>query len=105
MIGYPPAMKDEAPKSAYELAMERLRQKDKDAGVVERSVTDEQKAAIAELRRVYEAKQAEREILHQASLRKAADPESFAALEEDYRKERERVAAERDRKIEEIRGR
>ena len=104
-MGYPPAMKEEAPKSAYELAMERLRQKDKDAGVVERSVTAEQKAAIAELRRVYEAKQAEREILHQASLRKAGDAESFAALEAEYRKERERVLAERDRKIEEIRNR
>ncbi len=104
-MSYPPAMKQEAPKSAYELAMARLRQKDKDAGVVERSVTDEQKAAIAELRRVYEAKQAEREILHQASLRKAGDPDSFAALEENYRKERERAFAERDRKIEEIRKR
>jgi hypothetical protein len=98
-------MKEEAPKSAYELAMERLRKKDRDAGVVQRSVTGEQKAAIAELRRVYEAKQAEREILHQASLRNAADQETFTALEEDYRRERERVAAERDRKIEEIRKR
>jgi len=103
-MGYPPAMKEEAPKSAYELAMQRLRKKDRDAGVVERSVTKEQKAAIAELRRVYEAKQAEREILHQASLRKAADPEAFAALEETYRRERERVSAERDLKIEEIRN-
>ncbi len=97
-------MKEAAPKSSYELAMERLRQKDRESGAVERSATDEQKTAIAELRRVYAAKQAEREILHQASLRKAADPESLAALEEDYRRERERVSAERDRKIEEIRN-
>ena len=90
---------DEAPKSAYELAMERLRKQDRDAGIEERAVTDEQKAAIAEVRRVYEAKLAEREILHRANLRKAADPAAFEVLEEEYRRDRERLASERDRKI------
>jgi hypothetical protein len=94
---------EEAPKSAYELAMERLRKQDKDAGVHERAVSAEQKAAIAELRRVYEAKLAEREILHKAALRKAQDAEAFGKLEEEYHKDRERIAAERERKIEEIR--
>ena len=37
---------DEAPKSAYEIAMERLRKKDKDAGVAEREVTEAQKAEL-----------------------------------------------------------
>ena len=60
-------MTDSGPKSAYELAMERLRQKDKEGGIVERSLTAEQKTAIAEARRVYEAKVAEREILHRAA--------------------------------------
>jgi hypothetical protein len=91
--------KDEAPKSAYELAMERLRKQDREAGIEERAVTDEQKAAIAEVRRVYEAKLAEREILHRANLRKAADPAAFEVLEEEYRRDRERIASERDRKI------
>ena len=36
-------MSDGAPKSAFELAMERLRKKDADEGVVEKSLTDEQK--------------------------------------------------------------
>jgi len=94
---------NEAPKSAYELAMERLRQKDKDAGIEERTVTDEQKAAIAELRRVYEARLAEREILHRSNLQKAQDPEAFATLEDEYRRDRERLASERDRKIEQAR--
>ena len=40
-------MADEGPKSAYELAMERLRQKDKEASIDERPLTNEQKAAIA----------------------------------------------------------
>ena len=48
-------MPSDGPKSAYELAMERLRQKDREAGVEERPLTDQQKAAIAEARQVYQA--------------------------------------------------
>jgi len=96
-------MTDEAPKSAYELAMERLRKQDREAGVEERAVTPEQKGAIADVRRVYEAKLAERQILHKSSLRKTADPEEREKLEEEYRRDRERLSSERDRKIEEIR--
>src|SRR5262245_5141869 len=94
---------DDAPKSAYELAMARLRQKDKDEGKEERPVTDEQKARIAEIRKVAEAKLAEREILHQATLRRTEDPEAYAKLEEEYRRDRERIASERDTKIEKVR--
>lgn len=98
-------MPDEAPKSSYELAMERLRKKDKDAGIEERAVTGQQKEEIAEIRRVYEARLAEREILYQAAVRKAHDADSLAVLEEEYRKDRERVGHERDKKIEEARNR
>jgi hypothetical protein len=94
---------DEAPKSAYEIAMARLRKKDKDEGVLEQKVTDEQKAAIGELRRVYEAKLAEREILHRSKLQRALDPAAFEILEEEYRRDRERLTSERDRKIEQAR--
>jgi hypothetical protein len=97
-------MSDEAPKSAYELAMERLRKKDRDEGVLERAVTDEQKAKIAEIRQFYEAKLAEREILHRSSLRGAQDPEAVAQLEQDYHRDRERLASERDNKIEKVRA-
>lgn len=96
-------MPDEAPKSAFEVAMERLRLKDKEAGLEERTVSAEQRAAIAEQRRVFEAKLAEREILHQAALRRTDDPEARATLEEEYRRERERISSERDRKVEQIR--
>jgi hypothetical protein len=98
-------MSDEPPKSAYELAMERLRRKDAAEGVEDRPVTDEQKEAIAEARKVCEAKLAEREILHQAAVRKAVDPETRAALDEEYRRDRERIVYDRDRKIEEVRTR
>jgi hypothetical protein len=94
---------DEAPKSAFELAMERLRRKDREAGIEERSLTQEQRTAIADVRRVYDAKLAEREILYDADRRKAADPEALAKLEEDYRRDRERISSDRDHKIEEIR--
>ena len=96
-------MTDSGPKSAYELAMERLRQKDKEGGVVERPLSDAQKASIAEARRVYEAKMAEREILHRDALRKARTPEEFAKLGEELAQDRDRFARDRDRKIAAIR--
>ena len=95
---------DEAPKTAYELILERLKQKDRADGVTERAITGEQKEKIAELRRVYEAKLAEREILHQSERRKATDHEALEQLEQDFRRDRERIASERERKIDEVRG-
>jgi hypothetical protein len=96
-------MSDDAPKSALELAMERLRRKDQEEGAVERPLSDEQRAAIAELRRIAEAKLAEREILHRSALARVGDPEAYAALEEEYRRDRERIVADRDAKIEDVR--
>jgi hypothetical protein len=95
---------DEAPKSSYELAMERLRKKDKEQGVEERALTDEQKAAIADVRRTYDARLAEREILHRDDRRKARDAEALQQLDEEYRRDRERLTGERDRKIATARG-
>jgi hypothetical protein len=95
---------DEAPKTAYELILERLKQKDRADGVAERVLTDEQRQKIAELRKLYEAKLAEREILYQSARRKASDPEALEQLEQEYRRDRERIAGERDRKIDALRG-
>ena len=99
-------MASDGPKSAYELAMERLRQKDREAGVEERPLTEQQKTAIAEARQVYQARMAEREILHKSTLRRAegAEPEALEALEAEYRRDRERLLSERDRKIDEARA-
>lgn len=97
-------MSDDKPvKSAYELAMERLRKKDADAGIESRPVTDAQKTAIAEVRNFYEAKLAEQDVLHHSSLRNTVDPEARAVLEAQYRRDRERLSSERDSKIEKIR--
>ena len=97
---------DEAPKSAYEIILERLKRQDREAGVEGKPLRDEQRERIAELRKVYEARLAEREILHQSSLRKAAqaqDAEACERLEQEYRRDRERIGSERDRKLEEAR--
>ena len=97
-------MSDDKPmKSSYELAMERLRKKDAEAGIETKPVTDAQKAAIAEIRNFYEAKMAEQEVLHQSAVLTTLDPEARAALDAQYRRDRERYASERDAKIEKIR--
>ncbi len=94
---------DKGLKSAFELAMERLRKNDEEAGVERRPVTDAQKAAIAEIRNFYEAKIAELEVLHQGRLRALADPAERPAREAEYRRDRERLSTERDAKIEKVR--
>jgi hypothetical protein len=95
---------DTAPKSAYELAMERLRKKDADAGITRQPVTEAQKAAVAEIRSFFESKLAELEVLHQGELRRLFDPEQRATLEEQYRRDRDRLVSERDTKIEKARS-
>lgn len=95
---------DGAPKSAYELAMERLKKKDEEAGIEHKPLTDEQKAAIAEIRNFYQAKLAEIELLHQSKLVATVDPAERAQLEQDYRMDRDRLTSERDRKIERARA-
>ena len=95
---------DTAPKTAYELAMERLRKKDADAGITRQPVTEAQKAAVAEVRNFYESKLAELEVLHQGQLRRLLDPEQRAVLEAHYQRDRERLVAERDAKIEKLRS-
>jgi hypothetical protein len=95
---------DDAPKSAYEIAMARLKQKDRDEGIEERPITDEQRNEIAEARNQYEARVAEREILHQAALRKTEDPAERETLDQQYRRDRERFASDRDSKLRKIRG-
>jgi hypothetical protein len=96
---------DEAPKSAIELAMARLQKKDKEEGVVDRPLTDAQRTAIAEARKVGEAGLAEREIMHRSQLQRAGgDPAAVEKIEEEYRRDRERIVYDRDTKIEKIRS-
>ncbi len=94
----------DAPKTAYELAMERLRRKDAAEGVEERAVSDEQKAAIAEARTVHTSRLAEIEILYKAKRMAAFEPEALARLEEEHRRDISRLQTDLDRKLARIRG-
>jgi hypothetical protein len=96
---------DGAPKSAVELAMERLRKKDVEQGVTARSMTDEQKRAIAEVRSLYDSKIAEQDILQQSAMnsRLGADPTELDEVGRVFRRERERLTSERDARVEKIR--
>ena len=93
----------DAPKSAYELAMERLRKKDAETGAVEQKLTDEQKAAIAEARSIYEARVAERQILHRQKQLMTFDPAEVEKMDDEYRRDMNRFASDRDAKIRRIR--
>jgi hypothetical protein len=97
-------MTDDKPlKSAYDLAMERFRKSDAESGVERRPLTETQKAAIAEIRNFYDAKLAEQEVLYQSRLRDRLTFEQRAALDQEYRRDRERLSGERDAKIEKAR--
>lgn len=92
------------PKSAVELAMERLRQQDSESGVVGRAPTEEQKTAIAEARNLHASKVAELEILHRSKLASVFDPAERAQAEEAYRRDLARLNDDLERKIGKIRG-
>jgi hypothetical protein len=97
-------MADDRPlKSSFELAMERLQQNDAEAGIERKPLSEAQKAAIGEARNFYDAKIAEQEVLHQSRLRRTPDPAERATLDDQYRRDRERLSSERDAKIEKIR--
>lgn len=96
-------MPEEEPKSAFELAMERLRKKDAEEGVVQQKLTEAQKAAIAEARSIYEARVAERQILHRQKVLTTYDPAEREVIDEQYRRDLDRFANDRDAKIRAIR--
>ena len=96
-------MTDEAPKTALEIAMARLKKQDADAGVVEQKLTDAQKAAIAEARSLHEARVAELQILHRGRQLSAVEPQDIEKVEQEYRRDLERLASDRDSKIKKIR--
>ncbi len=93
----------DAPKSAVELVMERLKQQDVGTDVETTTLTDEQKEAIAAARRDYEAKVAEAEILFSSKLAAAFEPEVRQELEANHRRDLGQSASTRDRKIAAIR--
>ncbi len=94
---------DDAPKSAYEVAMARLKQRDADAGTAETPLTEAQRAEIAEVRQVYAARRAQAEIMLTASRSAAQDVETLSRLNDEFRRDTDRLARERDEKVAAIR--
>jgi hypothetical protein len=87
-------------KSALDLAMERLAQRD---GAPAR-LTDAQKAALAEVDRKTKAKLAEREILGSDRLARAGDdPEKIEPIKAEQRAEIEKIKARAEEEKESIR--
>lgn len=95
-------MPDKLPKSAVELAMEKLAKQDADAGIESRSLTIAQKEAVSEIRRDYEAQMAECRILYDSKLPTVDDPDARSELEANYRREISWLVSDRDRKIDTI---
>ena len=93
----------DAPKSALELAMERLKKKDADAGIEQTALTDEQRAAIGEARGVYEARVAERRIMHQSQTAGIFDPQELELHREHLLRDLSQFETDRDAKIRKIR--
>jgi len=83
--------------------MERLRKKDAEAGTAQQTLTDAQRAAIAEVRTVYEAQAAERRIMHQSEIAGVFDPAQLEERDALMRRDLDRFERERDEKIKRIR--
>jgi hypothetical protein len=92
-------------KSAYELAMDRLRAEDRDRGVEpDRPLTAAQKKRITELRQEAKAKLAELEILHHKQRSAEAEPEKLAEMDEHYKIDRRRVESHCESAIARVKG-
>jgi hypothetical protein len=90
-------------KSAYELALERMEKQ----GIErprEETFSDEAREQIAEARRKAEASLAELEILHKDRLKTIYDPAKRQEEEEEYLRDRRRIEEQKERKIEDLRG-
>jgi len=93
----------DAPKSALDLVMERLRRKDAESGTEPTPLTDAQRTAIAEVRSIYESQAAERRIMHQSAVAGIFEPDQLAERDAEMRRDLERYERERDEKIKRIR--
>jgi hypothetical protein len=94
----------DAPKSSLELALERLKKKDAEAGIEQKTLTDEQRTAIAEARSVYEARVAERRIMYQSQTSGIFDPEQLAVKQDELRRDLAQFESDREAKVRKIRG-
>ena len=93
---------EDRPLSAVEIAMARMKARDREHGEEVVVLTDEQKAQIADARSMHASKVAQLEILH-ASKGAVLDPDERGRLEAEYRDELRRLGEDLERRIDKIR--
>lgn len=96
-------MSNDELKSAYERALEKLKEKGIDETI--EKLSSEQKTEIAQIRSLYKSKIAELEIGKQGDSAKAQDLEQLEKIQERFVSDRSRLEQEMERKISEVRQR
>jgi hypothetical protein len=91
---------EDEPKSAVEIAMEKLRAR---GDFSQKPLTDEQKAEIAEIRTRYKARIAELEIKQQDKMNKASSYEEIESFKEELVKERIRLNEKMEVEVRKVR--
>ena len=98
-------MQNDKPKSAIEIAMEKLRQQDEVSGNETVELDSSQVEAIAEARAIYQAQVAECKILQNSAMATTFEPAARQELETNFHRELARFVTDRDKKIDRIRKR
>ena len=95
-------MSDEEPKTAIEIAMEKLEAR---GDLSTKTLTDDQKVEIADIRSRLRARIAEFEIKQQDKMNKAASLEEVQALQEELLHEKKRLQEKMEEEVEQVRER
>lgn len=95
-------MAEDEPKSAIEIAMEKLRAR---GDFDEQPLSDEQKAQIADIRSLYKSKIAELEIKQQDKISKAASYEEMQSLQEELAQEKNRLNDKMESEVKKVKKR
>jgi hypothetical protein len=89
-------------KSSYELALERLKERGLEPD--HEALTDEQKKDIGEIRKEFEAKMAELDIMMKSEIEKAQEPEDVDKVEAHFSDQRASLKQEMEKRLEAVRG-
>ena len=92
---------DDEPKTAVELAMEKLEARD---DFKEVKLTDEQKVEIADIRSRYRAQIAEFEIQHEGQVPAVGSLEEAEVLRAELKKEKQRLEEEMEKRVSDVRA-
>ncbi len=93
-------MSEDEPKTAIEVAMEKLRAR---GDFQESKLTDAQRAEIAEIRSYYKAKIAELEIKQESKMKQVATLEELESLKEALAREKNQFNKQMEEKVQKVR--